>query len=330
MRVMRLIVLVGMVMLLIVSSLALGGCEKPAPAPVQPAEPAESRLINPTGPLVLPVAGLENGTINGPVTVKLSYWKTNDEAVGLLTGNQTDFAILPITLAANLYANQKDLMLVGVHEWKVFYLLARKGVQFTDWSSLKGQTLYMPVGKGQTVDVLSRLGMIKAGLTPDQDVKFVYAPPQEIVSLFQSGKIDFAALPEPFVTLAMKDQAGNIVLDFQEYWGEVAGVEPRIPIAGLFVKKDYATKNPQVVKDVAQMLADSTEWCITNPDGAIEVAKNTLPLPAEVMKASLQRTEFKYIPAAQCREEVNQYLKTIQEIDPESIKQIPDQGFYSE
>ena len=51
----------------------------------------------------------------------------------LLTGNQTDFAILPVTLAANLYANQQDLMLVGVHEWKVFYLLARQGL-----SSLTG------------------------------------------------------------------------------------------------------------------------------------------------------------------------------------------------
>ncbi|NLX89043.1 MAG: ABC transporter substrate-binding protein [Syntrophomonadaceae bacterium] len=327
---MRLLALVVMVMLLSAGLLLVGGCQQPAPEPPQPAEPVESRLINPTGPLVLPVAGIESGEVKGPVTVKVSYWKTNDEAVGLLTGNQTDFAILPVTLAANLYANQQDLMLVGVHEWKVFYLLARQGVEFTDWTSLKGQTLYMPVGKGQTVDVLSRLGLIKAGLTPEQDVKFVYAPPQEIVSLFKSGKIDFAALPEPFVTLAMQDNAGHIVLDFQEYWGEVAGVEPRVPIAGLFVKKDYAAQNPQVVKDVAQMLADSTEWCLANTDRAIEVAQDTLPLPAPVMKASLERTEFKYIPAAQCRGEVDQYLKTIQEIDPEAIQQIPDQGFYSE
>jgi NitT/TauT family transport system substrate-binding protein len=308
-------------------SLAVSGCQKTTP---QPPQPAESTLINPVGPLVLPLAGLENGAVKGPVTVKVSYWKSNDEAIGLLTGNQADFAVLPVTLAANLYANQKDLVMVGVHEWKVFYLLARQGVQFTDWSSLKNKSIHMPVGKGQTVDVLSRLGVIRAGLTPDQDVQFVYAPPQEVVSLFQTGKIDFAALPEPYVTLAMKDNAGSIVLDYQKYWGEVAAVEPRVPIAGLFVKKDFAAKNPQMVKDVAQMLSDSTDWCNTNPDAAIEQAQNTLPLPAAVMKASLQRTEFKYIPSAECRDEVKKYLETIQQIDPNSIKQLPDQGFYGE
>ncbi|HCF49474.1 MAG TPA: ABC transporter substrate-binding protein [Syntrophomonas sp.] len=321
------IIFTGLLMLLMLLSLAVSGCQKTTP---QPPQPAESTLINPVGPLVLPLAGLENGAVKGPVTVKVSYWKSNDEAIGLLTGNQADFAVLPVTLAANLYANQKDLVMVGVHEWKVFYLLARQGVQFTDWSSLKNKSIHMPVGKGQTVDVLSRLGVIRAGLTPDQDVQFVYAPPQEVVSLFQTGKIDFAALPEPYVTLAMKDNAGSIVLDYQKYWGEVAAVEPRVPIAGLFVKKDFAAKNPQMVKDVAQMLSDSTDWCNTNPDAAIEQAQNTLPLPAAVMKASLQRTEFKYIPSAECRDEVKKYLETIQQIDPNSIKQLPDQGFYGE
>jgi NitT/TauT family transport system substrate-binding protein len=314
-------------MLLMLLSLAAGGCQKTAPTPLQP---SESSLINPMGPLVLPVAGIENGAVKSPVTVNISYWKSNDEAIGLLTGNQADFAILPVTLGANLYAGQKDLVMVGVHEWKVFYLLAREGVEFSDWSSLKDKSIHMPVGKGQTVDVLSRLGIIKAGLTPDQDVKFVYAPPQEVVTLFQTGKIDFAALPEPYVTLAMKDQAGSIVLDYQEYWGEVAAAPPRVPIAGLFVKKDFAAKNPEVVKHVAQLLADSTAWCNANPDAAIEQAQNTLPLPAAVMKASLERTEFKYVPTAECRGEVEKYLETIQQIDPDSMKQLPDKGFYGE
>ena len=326
----RLVLCLLLAALILLMTSALGGCQQGAPQPVQLAQPTEGKLINPLGPLVLPVAGIENGAVKGPVTVKVSYWKSNDEAIGLIAGNQTDFAVLPVTMAANLYANQKDLVMLGVHEWKVFYLLARKGVAFTDWTSLKDRSLYMPVGKGQTVDILSRLGLIKAGLTPDQDIKFVYAPPQEVVSLFLAGKIDYAALPEPYVTLAMKDNAGSIVLDYQEYWGQAAGVEPRVPIAGLFVKKDYAAKNPQAVKDVAQLLTDATNWCNSNPDAAIEQAQTTLPLPAAVMKASLQRTEFKYVPTADCREEVKKYLETIQQIDRNAIKQLPDEGFYGE
>lgn len=326
--------LTSAIILLLLVSLSVGlgaGCQKTEPQqPQTPPPVTETSLINPVGPLVLPIAGISSGSVKGPLTVNVSYWKSNDEAIGLLAANKADFAVLPVTMAANLYAANKNIVMLGVHEWKVFYLVAKKGVTFTDWSSLKGKSVYMPVGKGQTVDVLTRVGLTKEKLVADQDVKFVYAPPQEIVSLFQAGKIDFAAIPEPYVTLALKDTGASIVLDYQQYWGQVTGLTPQVPIAGLFVKKEYLDKNPQAAKDVAKMLADSTDWCNVNPDQAIEQAKATLPLPPAVMKESLQRTEFKYISSTECREAVKKYLETVNQVDPTAMKQLPDQGFYGE
>ena len=90
--------------------------------------------------------------------------------------------------------------------------------------------------------------MVVNGLAPDKDVKFYYLPPQEIVSLYKAGKIEYAALPEPFSTLAVQGTQGGIVLDFQEEWNKVANSNYGLPIAGLFVKKEILDKNHKLVE----------------------------------------------------------------------------------
>lgn len=211
--------------LLILMLLALSGCAKSAdkakPAPTAPKAPAisEVTLLNPVGPLVVPVAGLAAGKVDtGKLKVKVQYWKNNDEVIGLLSSKKADFAVLPVTMAANIDASGVKLSMLGVHEWKVFYMVAPSAEVFKNWESLRNQELYIPVGKSSTVDLLLRSAIESHGMKPDQDVKIVYAPPQEIVTLFQSGKVKFAALPEPYVTLAIKGGQGQIVLDFQKYW----------------------------------------------------------------------------------------------------------------
>lgn len=98
---------------------------------------------------------------------------------------------------------------------------------------LERKTVYTPIGRGQTADILMRFALSKQGVDPESEVEIQYAPPQEIVTLFQTGKIDYAALPEPFASLAINDGNGEIVLDLQEYWGKINETNERIPITGL-------------------------------------------------------------------------------------------------
>ncbi len=155
-------------------------------------------------------------------------------------------------------------------------------------------------------------------MKPDQDVKIVYAPPQEIVTLFQSGKVKFAALPEPYVTLAIKGGQGQIVLDFQKYWAEVAKGAERIPVAGLFVRRDFYEKYPAESNKVAEALGASTDWSKNHVDQALQLSSQTLPIPAPVMKTALTRIQFDYISSKACQDEVLTYLKKMQELYPEA------------
>lgn len=317
------------VWLLVVMAVLAGGLlvwhERSVPAP-----PEKITLINPLGPAILPVTGITSQQVKSEIPVNVEFWKDTDEAIAMLASQRADFAVLPITNAANIYAQGINITLLGVHEWKVFYLLAAPNTPFEGWQSLAGKSVYTAHGRGQTVDVLMRAALSKEGIDPDKDLKISYAPPQEIVALFKAGKVDFAALPEPFVTLAMAGGSGQIAVDFQKYWGESTGKPERLPIAGLFVTNEFMSKYPQETKKVAQLLADSTDWSNQNIDQAIDIARENLPLPQPVLKKAMSRIDFHYLATKDCRAEVEFFLQKMNELYPKGTPKLPDKDFYSE
>ncbi len=287
-------------------------------------------LINPLGPAVIPLAGILSGETQNSASITVQYWSTLDEATGLLAGDDVNFAVLPISVGANLSASGMDLVLLGVHEWKVFYLLAAPGETFNGWDSLVGKTVYSPESKGQTVDVLTRYALSSSGIDPDKDVTFVYAPTQEIVALFKEGKVEYAALPEPFVSLALSQSDGKIVLDYQEYWNEVNGTQYGIPIAGLFVKRSFLTENPAAVEMMVNALTESSEWSNDNPEETLTAVSDVLTLPQDVMLNALRRMKFEYIGAQAAKQSVLDFLNAIQTTYPEGIKAVPGDDFFAQ
>ncbi len=295
-----------------------------------PEPPGQITLINPLGPTVIPVAGISSEQVKSELPITVQYWTDNDEAVALLASEKADFAVLPISAAANIYARGIDIKLLGVHEWKVFYLLAAGDTPFNGWKSLAGQRVYTAHGRGQTADVIMRAALTQEGLEPDKDVKILYAPPQEIVALFKAGKVDFAALPEPFVTLAISGDSGKIVLDFQEYWSKTTGKPARIPIAGLFVTDDFFEEYPQESGEIARLFAESTRWGNDNVDQALAVASDILPsIPQPVLKQALGRIEFDFVDSDIAKPEVEFYLQKMKELYPQGTPELPDEDFYS-
>ena len=321
----KILKLLPIILLMVISA----NCSGQTEATVEEAIVEEVQLINPMGPAVIPVAGLVSGDVSDDIQIDVQFWKSGDEAIGFLSGDETDFAVLPITTGVNMTASGLDLTLLGVHEWKVFYLIASGDSEFVDWSSLIGKTVYTPESKGQTVDVLTRYALLNEGIEPDEDVTFAYAPGAEIVALFKEGKVDYAALPEPFVTLALASTDGSIVMDYQNYWTEVSGSQDGIPVAGLFVKSDFLAEHPQTVDLVVDQFVNSTQWANDNAEAAVSASAEILPMPANVILTALQRIKFEYISAADSKEQVLQFLETMQETYPEGIKLIPGDDFFA-
>lgn len=285
-------------------------------------------LINPLGPTTIPISPLMNGKITTDFDVNVKLWKNPDEALALLSSNEVNFAVLPITAGAIFYTKGIKIQLLGVYEWKVFYLIARKGLSFKNWKSLIGKSVYTPNGRGQTVDVLMRYLLAKNGIEPDKDVKIEYAPPQEIVALFKSAKVDYTALPEPFVTMAISNGDGKIVLDFQKSWGESMNLPNRIPIAGLFVKKDFIKTHPKITSEVERAFSSSIEWMNENLKETLNLSKKYLKIPSSILENSMKRMDFHYIAISRCSTEVSLFLEKIHQIYPKGMPKLPDKGFY--
>lgn len=327
----RFVYIVLLVFMVAVSGCAGSSQEKAkTPAPAKTPAVSEVTVLNPIGPLVFPVAGLAGSKVDtGGLKINLQYWKTGDEAIGLLSANKADFAVVPVVTGANIDAGGVDLALLGVHEWKVFYLIAAPGNQFKSWQDLKGKQVYIPVGKGSTIDLLLSAGLEKNNLKPNVDTKIAAAEPQEIVQLFKTGKVQYAALPEPFVTMAIQGGKGQIVLDFQKYWAELTGGPERMPVAGLFVKRDFMKKHPAETAKVAAAFKQSIKWSGQNVDEALKISAKTLPIPAPIMKTALTRLEFSWVDSKACQPEVKTFLTQMQKLYPEGLKKLPGEEFYA-
>ncbi len=283
-------------------------------------------LLNPFGPTILPIAHILNEYTGKDIQV--SFWRSPEQAVAAIKAGKADFYVLPVTLGANLYNKGFDLVLLGVHEWKVFYLVSREDVK--SLKDLRGKTIYSSHSKGTVVDVLLRYYLENEGLKPDIDVKIAYAQPNEIVALFKAGKVDLAALPEPFVTMVISSTKAHVVLDFQKKWKELTGLDERIPIAGLFTTRkvlgNYCGKI--TAEYVANALGFSTELMERYPEAAAEVTSQVTKIPVKILLKSMKRMIFYYVPIEKCKKDVKKFLEVLHDRFPKGLSKIPDEGFY--
>jgi len=282
-------------------------------------------FINPFGPTIFPVAGLISKEVKTDMVLDIKFWKTMDEATAYIVSKKVNFAALPVTFGANLYNKGVDVKLVGVYSWRLFYIVAAPDFEFKGINSLKGEKIYTAHGRGQTADIVLRFLLVKNGLEPDKDVTFAYAQPQEIVSLFNSGKIKIAAIPEPFVTMTLSK--GKIVMDLQEEWNKATGFKFGIPITGLFVTGKLIDF-PRTVKLFEKSFKESLAWSYKNVDKAVEITSKQLGIPVNVLKTSLERSQYNYITASECKDEVLAYLKKLNELYPEGMPKVPDERFF--
>jgi NitT/TauT family transport system substrate-binding protein len=313
--------------LLPLSALAVAACGSRASD--SHSAPATVRLANPLGPTVLPLTGITGGAVHGSVDVPVHYWRSLDEAVGLLASRAADLFVLPVTTAANLQARGTGLALLAVHEWRVFSLLATSSAGFTGWSSTRGKAIYLPEGRGETVDLLTRVALQGAGIAPDRDVRLDYAPAPEIVALLRAGRIELAALPEPFATQAQSGRT-RIVLDYQnELARTTSWASGGIPVAGLFARADHDTRHRDRFREATRMFAASLRWANAHPGDAIALAAKVVPVPAAVMTAALPRIEFRHLPAAAARHQVTAFLTALHRSCPADLAAVPGGEFFA-
>lgn len=246
----------------------------------------------------------------------------------LLTGS-TDFAFLPLNLAANLYAKGVPIQLAATTGDGVLYLLSsRADVQ--SLTDLRGRTIY-DVARGSTPEFMLDFVLEHNGIDPRRDctIDFTYSH-IELAQQMAAGRVDLGVLPEPFATMALlKNRNLHVVVDLQKEWEKIQRTDRPYPTSALVVRKSLAEAAPPVVSDVLDAERRSIDWVVAHPNEAGALAERHLGIPAAVIAQAMPRLNLRYASAAEAYGEVQRFLRELFAFDPASIGgRLPDSRFY--
>lgn len=300
----------------------------PATASGQPLKVNVVTLSGTTG-LALVRLFETNPSLGRGVQVTYSVAKTPEVMVARVMSGEADIAALPTNTAAILYNKGVPIKLAAITNWGVMYLVGRDGALKT-WSDLKGREIAV-TNKGATPDLLFRYFLKANGINPDTDVRInYYASPVEVVQLMLAGRIELAALPEPWVSDAtLQDSSIKVLLSYQDEWKRVEKRRQSYPQSCLVVSAKLAGEHPAVVGAFLKQAAACTAWVNSHPREAGLLAEKYISIPAAAAEKGLPRCTLQFSKARTLKTEIDFFLSKLYGFDPQSVGgKLPDADFY--
>ena len=284
--------------------------------------------------LILGGCGGSNSA-NGSVTLNLGYFPNLTHAVALVgVGNGTfqkdlgthvnlqtkTFNAGPAEMQA-LLAGSIDIAFVGPSPaisgyttshgtaLKVIAGASSAGVEFVVQGNSKvngpadlaGKKIADPQ-KGGTQDVALRNYLAQHGLKSSDDggnVQVISTDNSSILTLFKTGKIDGAWVPEPWATRLLVEGKGKVFLNENSLWpnGQFATTI-------VVVRQAFYNAHPDVVKQFLQADVDTVQYIKANSASAQQIANDQIkkitgsPMKSSELPIAFQDLQITYDPLA--------------------------------
>ena len=286
--------------------------------PVAAAEPFRLGVLR--GPTAIAFAPLikDSTTVVNGRPLEFEIFPSPDVLVARIVAGDVQAAAIPSNLAVQLYTRGVPLLVVGTFIWGVLYLVGPP-------STLSDvREIYAP-GRGATPDLVLRYLLRRRGMESEVAVRYGFGP-VELAQLLIAGRLDYAVLPEPFVTrvlLATDDRV--VVADLQEEWWEATG--QAMPQTVLVV---VGSVSPDMQESLLNTLSGSVDELTSNPTQALsQVESLGLGLDAETAVAALPRLNLRVESGSESRVALERYFTILEQFDPAAIGgSLPDAGFY--
>jgi len=254
-----------------------------------------------------------------------------DAMAAKLVSGELDAAVLPVNLAAKLYASGLPYRLAAVVGMGMVSVVTTDP-EVRTFEDLKGREVHV-AGQGATPEYLIRTIAAARGLDPDRDLVLAFRLPYpEIAASLVAGRISLAVLPEPFATQALLgNPSARVPFSLDQLWREATG-RPGYPMSVLVIRDSVIRDRPASARALLDAYRDSIAWVKANPGQAgLLVEKHDLGLKASVAAAAIPRSAYAFMPAAEARADVEALLSVFLRIAPKSIGgKLPDPGFYAE
>lgn len=295
------------------------------------------------------------GLLNGPTCVPAAYLMENKKALsadGLeaeltyekfadpqallpkMIKKEIDIGFMPANVAAKVYnSGNKSLICTAVVGLGNLSLITTDE-NLHRFSDLKGKTVYV-AGQGATPEYMFRYllqenKMTYSGDKPDVKMDFSI-PTAQLAAQLISGKIQYALVPEPFVTIAKSKSADvRAAIDLQKEYLEVTGEKEIYPLSVMVVRSDFAREKQELLKAFLSEYEAAVNWTIAQPNAsAVLCEAHNLGLAAGVVEKAIPFSNYTFIPADEARKSLEALLNLFLKNDKTSIGgKLPDKGFY--
>lgn len=289
-----------------------------------------SVLRGPTGVGALQLAEeAAEGLPAGPVA--LEFVSSPDAMVARVVNGETEFAALPVNLAARLYTSGAPYRLAAVTVRGVLYLIsAEPGA--SSLADLAGTDPIPAAGRGATPQLVVQA--LQQRRPEWAAVDFDFRSNQiELAAQMIAGAFTSALLPEPFASqvLASLPEA-RVVASVEDAFVEEFGIEEGLVQGVLVVRADLFQSDPARVAQLVGAYGDSVEAALADPAQAGRRSEALgLGIAAPVVEQSMPRLGQTFVPAAEARPAVEAVLQVLLDAAPQSIGGVlPDDGFYAE
>lgn len=269
----------------------------------------------------------EGGYLNREIDLKIIISPDHRRALSLIDKNEIQMMITGVNVGALAFNKKIGINLLNINIWGIDYLLTY-GFKASNWEDLKGKTLCLPL-KGGPLDFIARY-LIQKVTMDIKEINLVYIPLPQGAKYFQSGKLDAIILPEPLVTITLKNVPQVLLsMDIQKEWARYHQDDSRIPFVGLFVSSVFAEQHPELIKKFELLYSEGTKWVNQNPKETAKLAQKYLKIPAHTFEETLERTHFECISSQESKGRVQEYFKEMLKIYPELLGgRLPDEEFY--
>lgn len=165
-------------------------------------------------------------------------------------------------------------------------IVVPKGSSLRTLADLKGKKIAL--NKGSNVHYLLLKALEKAGVAY-ADIQPVYLPPADARAAFERGSVDAWAIWDPFLAAAEKQIGARVLADGK---GLVANYQFYL------ASRNYAEKNPEILRIVLDEVAKVDDWGRSNPEEVATVLSAQTGLSRDVVALAASRYAYGVKPVS--------------------------------
>lgn len=255
----------------------------------------------------------------------------------------TDFAIVPANLAANLYNKGQDIKLLATVTQGNLYVLGVNS-EVKTLSDLVGKRVFS-IGQGSVPDFIFQTLLKNEGIVYEQGeaavggkVVITYVADgsgvmSQLVAAKKSGEEAIGVIAEPAASKAFANAGATELFDLQQLWKDYTGSETvGYPQAVLIAKADVCENDPAFVDTLLTEMEKNGDFVIENSARVSEILVKAYPqtsLNTAMSATTLERCNCNLVRISDSKEDYVAMLNAIIAINPTPVGgKLPDDGLY--